>query len=126
MTVTVNIPLTEDMISEEEESFLLRLVERTPVGGALVEDLVVEPDEATVLIRDPGGVCWSGLHGLYSSCVLVFVLVCMCVVCTCVCVCVCVVCGVWCVCACVRACVRTYAGACVHMCMYVCTSIVHV
>lgn len=62
----MSVPLTQDMISEVDESFLLRLVERTSVGGALVEDLVVEPDEATVLIRDPGG-------GIV--CVLVLVLV---------------------------------------------------
>ena len=63
-TVTVSITLTQDMISELDERFLLRLMERTSVGGALVEDLVVEPDEATVIIRDPGG----GLHVKLSAC----------------------------------------------------------
>ena len=63
-SVTVSITLTQDMISELDERFLLRLMERTSVGGALVEDLVVEPDEATVIIRDPGG----GLHVKLSAC----------------------------------------------------------
>ena len=54
-SVTAAISLTQDMISELEEQFLLRLIERTSIGGALVEDLVVPPNEATVLIGDPGG-----------------------------------------------------------------------
>ena len=62
-SVTASISLTQDMISEVEERFLLRLIMRTSIGGTLVEDLVGEPDNATVIIRDPGG----GLHVL--SCV---------------------------------------------------------
>ena len=64
-SVTAAISLTQDMISELEEQFFLRLIERTSIGGALVEDLVVPPNEATVLIRDPGG----KLHRTsYSEC----------------------------------------------------------
>lgn len=63
--VTAAILLTPDMISELEERFLLQLIERTSIGGALVEDLVVPPNVATVLIRDPGG----ELHRtFYSEC----------------------------------------------------------
>ena len=61
-SVTAAISLTQNMISELEEQFLLRLIERTSIGGALVEDLVVPPNEATVLIRDPGGELHRTLH----------------------------------------------------------------
>ena len=61
-SVTAAISLTQDMISELEEQFLLRLIERTSIGRALVEDLVQLPGETTVLIRDPGGELHRTLH----------------------------------------------------------------
>ena len=61
-SVTAAISLTQNMISELEEQFLLRLIEQTSIGGALVEDLVMPPNEATVLIRDPGGELHRTLH----------------------------------------------------------------
>ena len=66
-SVTAAVPLTQDMISEVEEQFLLRLIERTSIGGALVEDLVVPPNEATVLIRDPGGELHRTLHSCSAA-----------------------------------------------------------
>ena len=60
-----SVPITPDMISEYNETFSLQLAEipstvTDPNRGTtqqLVEDLVVEPDNASVIITDVNGTC---------------------------------------------------------------------
>ena len=53
--MSFNVSITPDMISELNETFLLELQQIEGTGEGLVEDLVVEPDEATVVITDVTG-----------------------------------------------------------------------
>ena len=61
--MSFNVTITPDMISELNETFLLELqqipsIVQDPSEGrveGLVEDLVVDPDEATVVITDVTG-----------------------------------------------------------------------
>jgi hypothetical protein len=71
-----SVPITPDMISEHNETFSLQLMEIPsividPDRGTtqqLVEDLVVEPDEASVIITDVNDiVCVNFSESAYSS-----------------------------------------------------------
>ena len=53
--MSFNVSITPDMISELNGTFLLELQQIEGTGKGLVEDLVVEPDEATVVITDVTG-----------------------------------------------------------------------